>query len=212
MASCASAPGRRCSYLRGRARARLGGGKPPVRPPYKLVLIMMNVSSMMDTSTVVDDTGRSTCPKYSRLSTCPPSTSTCGPGRLTTPGGPPPVLGPAGACADGGAWPSWLAPALGPKPRSHSTRPGCLGSDGGTGLTSWRGPSQPGLTWCAQSPPASGYRAPAITVTAKCEDGDVSNVKTSWWRRWDSNPRPPACKAGALATELRPREHVENLV
>ena len=24
------------------------------------------------------------------------------------------------------------------------------------------------------------------------------------WRRWDSNPRPPACKAGALATELRP--------
>ena len=21
-----------------------------------------------------------------------------------------------------------------------------------------------------------------------------------WWRRWDSNPRPPACKAGALAS------------
>jgi dissimilatory sulfite reductase (desulfoviridin) alpha/beta subunit len=20
-----------------------------------------------------------------------------------------------------------------------------------------------------------------------------------WWRRWESNPRPPACKAGALA-------------
>src|ERR1039458_912286 len=25
------------------------------------------------------------------------------------------------------------------------------------------------------------------------------------WRRWDSNPRPPACKAGALPAELRPR-------
>ncbi len=29
----------------------------------------------------------------------------------------------------------------------------------------------------------------------------VSRVE---WRRWDSNPRPPACKAGALPTELRP--------
>src|SRR5713101_4117506 len=25
------------------------------------------------------------------------------------------------------------------------------------------------------------------------------------WRRWDLNPRPPACKAGALPTELRPQ-------
>ena len=26
----------------------------------------------------------------------------------------------------------------------------------------------------------------------------------SWWSRWDSNPRPPGCKPGALPTELRP--------
>ena len=26
-----------------------------------------------------------------------------------------------------------------------------------------------------------------------------------WWSRRDSNPRQPACKAGALPTELRPR-------
>ena len=26
-----------------------------------------------------------------------------------------------------------------------------------------------------------------------------------WWRRQESNLRPPACKAGALPTELRPR-------
>ncbi len=24
-------------------------------------------------------------------------------------------------------------------------------------------------------------------------------TRTTLWRRWDSNPRPPACKAGALA-------------
>lgn len=29
--------------------------------------------------------------------------------------------------------------------------------------------------------------------------------KQGWWRRWDSNPRPPGCKPGALPTELRPR-------
>ena len=26
----------------------------------------------------------------------------------------------------------------------------------------------------------------------------------SWWRWWDSNPWPPACRAGALPTELHP--------
>ena len=29
-----------------------------------------------------------------------------------------------------------------------------------------------------------------------------------WWSRRDSNPQHPACKAGALAIELRPRSHV----
>ena len=28
---------------------------------------------------------------------------------------------------------------------------------------------------------------------------------TSWWRWWDSNPWPPACRAGALPAELHPR-------
>ena len=28
-----------------------------------------------------------------------------------------------------------------------------------------------------------------------------------WWSRWDSNPRPPGCKPGALPTELRPPSH-----
>ena len=29
--------------------------------------------------------------------------------------------------------------------------------------------------------------------------------QTCWWRRTESNCRPPACKAGALPAELRPR-------
>ena len=82
---------------------------------------------------------------------------------------------------------SLFAYAPRPTPGSSPSRGG--GPDGGTGLMSWRGPPQPGLTWCGPSPPASGYRAPAITVTAKCEDGDVPNVKTSLCPRWVSNPR-----------------------
>ena len=31
------------------------------------------------------------------------------------------------------------------------------------------------------------------------------------WRRWDSNPRPPACKAGALPAELRPRVGLDSI-
>lgn len=31
------------------------------------------------------------------------------------------------------------------------------------------------------------------------------NPRLTWWSRWGSNPRPQACKARALPTELRPR-------
>jgi hypothetical protein len=30
-----------------------------------------------------------------------------------------------------------------------------------------------------------------------------------WWSRWDSNPRPPGCKPGALPAELRPLFNAE---
>ena len=33
----------------------------------------------------------------------------------------------------------------------------------------------------------------------------VCSSHTWWWRWWDSNPWPPACRAGALPTELHPR-------
>ena len=32
----------------------------------------------------------------------------------------------------------------------------------------------------------------------------VSRFSRRWWRWWDSNPWPPACRAGALPTELHP--------
>jgi hypothetical protein len=35
--------------------------------------------------------------------------------------------------------------------------------------------------------------------------GRVLIEKVDWWSRTVSNRRPPACKAGALPTELRPR-------
>ena len=31
-----------------------------------------------------------------------------------------------------------------------------------------------------------------------------SRISPWWWRWWDSNPWPPACRAGALPTELHP--------
>ena len=34
--------------------------------------------------------------------------------------------------------------------------------------------------------------------------GDRFSVSLPWWRWWDSNPWPPACRAGALPTELHP--------
>ena len=33
----------------------------------------------------------------------------------------------------------------------------------------------------------------------------AASPSQTWWRRWGSNPRPQACKARALPTELRPR-------
>ena len=32
------------------------------------------------------------------------------------------------------------------------------------------------------------------------------NLISKWWKQRDSNPRPPACKAGALPTELCPHD------
>src|SRR6266511_6152287 len=37
--------------------------------------------------------------------------------------------------------------------------------------------------------------APALVRPAR----QAADLDICWWRRWDSNPRPPACKAGALA-------------
>ena len=35
-----------------------------------------------------------------------------------------------------------------------------------------------------------------------------SGPLSRWWRWWDSNPWPPACRAGALPTELHPHIQV----
>ena len=42
--------------------------------------------------------------------------------------------------------------------------------------------------------------------TEEIETARKSSVRLQWWRRWESNPQPPACKAGALPIELRPHK------
>ena len=37
----------------------------------------------------------------------------------------------------------------------------------------------------------------------------LSALSVPWWRWWDSNPWPPACRAGALPTELHPHRCVQ---
>src|SRR5690606_7008148 len=49
---------------------------------------------------------------------------------------------------------------------------------------------------------ASGARA---RVSCRAHGGTAVGESVPEWRRWESNPRPTACKAAALPTELRPR-------
>jgi hypothetical protein len=67
----------------------------------------------------------------------------------------------------------------------------------------------------SQSPDAKTYSQCQRTKNRKPGIGDQESDPTRdlqtrfcrpvWWSRSESNRRPPACKAGALPTELRPR-------
>ena len=51
------------------------------------------------------------------------------------------------------------------------------------------------------------YQARALTTWAMRHYGYLrflSSLKYLWWRWWESNPWPPACRAGALPAELHP--------
>ena len=52
------------------------------------------------------------------------------------------------------------------------------------------------------------YQARALTTWAMSqylsEIEHFAVLSPSWWRWWDSNPWPPACRAGALPAELHP--------
>ena len=49
------------------------------------------------------------------------------------------------------------------------------------------------------------HPTPAVPITFASRDTQPI-PRVQWWRRSDSNRRPPACKAGALPAELRPRQ------
>ena len=50
-----------------------------------------------------------------------------------------------------------------------------------------------------------GYRARLPSSLSFRLWRDLAAATYRWWRRTESNCRPPACKAGALPAELRPR-------
>ncbi len=50
----------------------------------------------------------------------------------------------------------------------------------------------------------SGARSNHLSYEPIKLSGVISSP-SPWWRWWDSNPWPPACRAGALPTELHPR-------
>ena len=51
----------------------------------------------------------------------------------------------------------------------------------------------------------SGVRSNHLSYEPMSVAGSFPIGQTCWWRRTESNCRPPACKAGALPAELRPR-------
>jgi hypothetical protein len=52
--------------------------------------------------------------------------------------------------------------------------------------------------------PTAGLEPATHGLEGRCSI-QMSYAGSKRWRRWGSNPRQPACKAGALPTELRPR-------
>ena len=58
---------------------------------------------------------------------------------------------------------------------------------------------------CVDLAPSASARSvfPLVQTTTRLG----SAPRRRWWRRTESNCRPPACKAGALPAELRPHIH-----
>ena len=82
---------------------------------------------------------------------------------------------------------------------NHAPGAGCLPQG-------WR--STPAEPIDGRQKPSSRCQRPKKYQTniAPSEPATLSQV--FWWSRSESNRRPPACKAGALPTELRPRYSV----
>jgi hypothetical protein len=62
----------------------------------------------------------------------------------------------------------------------------------------------------AAKPRARGIRLFTNEALAGGGAAGVSVRSTVWWSQTGSNRRPPACKAGALPTELWPHQRTEN--
>ena len=51
----------------------------------------------------------------------------------------------------------------------------------------------------------AGFEPATLRLSSACSN-QLSYTPVGWWRHGDSNPRPIACKATALPTELCPQE------
>ena len=61
------------------------------------------------------------------------------------------------------------------------------------------------LDWVDSNHRPHAYQACALTPWATIH---YQGVRPLWWRWWDSNPWPPACRAGALPAELHPHKRL----
>ena len=51
------------------------------------------------------------------------------------------------------------------------------------------------------------HRSLSVIARSTVTPLQILNLRLAWWSQTGSNRRPPACKAGALPTELWPRSH-----
>ena len=66
----------------------------------------------------------------------------------------------------------------------------------------------PFTIWGSTSPaPPSGRGFDPFPDIKTGAESVARTRRQSWWRRGESNPRPPRCERGALPTEPRPHKH-----
>ena len=92
-------------------------------------------------------------------------------------------------------WCGWLAQVdSNHRPRAYQAR----------ALTTWAMSHYRGRPRSRDSPSFFSFRSPCARNCCLPFWFFCVRLPKRWWRWWDSNPWPPACRAGALPAELHP--------